>query len=84
MAEVTQDDALNTIQTAVAGFDKEESRAALVIFGEGGLELHTLNTDEEAIFQLIMACLSSITVEGARNHIAMAALGHKGANDETH
>ena len=76
--EVTQDDALNTIQTAVAGFDKEESRAALVIFGEEGLELYTLNTNEESMFQLTMACLSHITVEGARNHIAMAALGHKG------
>ena len=83
MAEVTQDDALNAIQTAVAGFDKEESRAALVIFGEEGLELHTLNTNEEAMFQLTMACLSHITVEGARNHIAMAALDG-GANDERH
>ena len=80
--EVTQDDALNTIQTAVAGFDKEESRAALVIFGEEGLEIHTLNTNEEAMFQLCMACLSNITVEGARNHIAMAALGHNGEGDD--
>ena len=83
MAEVTQDDALNTIQTAVAGFDKEESRAALVIFGEEGLDIHTLNINEKAMFQLTMACLSNITVEGARNHIAMAALG-QGANDERH
>ena len=80
--EVTQDDALNTIQTAVAGFDKE-SRAALVIFGEEGLEIHTLNTNEESMFQLTMACLSNITLEDARNHIAMAALG-KGDNDERH
>ena len=83
MAEVTQDDALNTIQTAVAGFDKEESRAVLVIFGEEDLEFHTLNTNEEAMFQLTMACLSNITVEGARNHIAMTALG-RGDNNEAH
>ena len=81
--EITQDDALSTIAATVAGFDKEESRAALVIFGEEGLEIHTLNTNEEAMFQLTMACLSNITVEGARNHIAMAALG-KGDNNETH
>ena len=81
--EVTQDDALNTIQTAVAGFDKEESRAALVIFSEEGLDLYTLNTSESAMFHLTMACLSKITVEGARNHIAMTALG-QGADDERH